>query len=273
MQLTLLGTGLPNPNPRRRGPSQVIRAGQHNILVDCGSGAVHRLVEAGLAPTDIHHVLITHHHWDHYVDLDHLILSRWTFGEDSPMHVYGPTGQKQIIESMLATHRQDLTWRIEHQGTKRDYPKVEVHEIDPGAFAEFDGMKVSAFEVEHPPIDPAYGYKFVSKDRSIVLSGDTRPCENLIRHAHEVDVLVHECMLLGRGMATSAAWGDEDERFKRMREYHTFPDKLGLVAKDAAPKLLVTSHMTPIGKPGEINEMIAREFSGPMLMGEDLMNI
>lgn len=273
MRLTLLGTGLPNPNPRRRGPSQVIHAGKHNILIDCGSGAVHRLFEAGLASTDIHHVLITHHHWDHYIDLDHLIVSRWTFGVDAPLHVYGPTGQKKMIENMLATHRQDLEWRAEHQATGRDLPRVEVHEIDEGQFAEFDGMKVSAFEVVHPPIDPAYGFKFESKDRSIVLSGDTRPSENLVRHAHGVDVLVHECMLLKSGMATSSAWGDEENRRKRMESYHTFPEKLGLVAKDAAPKLLVTSHMTPIGVTGEINEIIARDYSGPLVIGEDLMSI
>lgn len=271
MQLTLLGTGLANPNPRRRGPSQVVRAGEHNVLVDCGAGAVHRLVEAGLGPTEIDHVLITHHHWDHYVDLDHLIVARWTFGGDAPLNVYGPTGQKEMIEHMLKVHETDLTRRIEHMGAHRGMPEIIVHEVDEGPFAEIDGMNISAFQVEHPPVDPAFGFRFDSKDRSIVISGDTKPCENLVKHAHGVDILVHECMMLKPGIAASPAWGTAEDRRKKMATYHTFPEDLGLVARDAAPKLLVTSHMTPAGEPWELQEIITRDYSGPTVIGEDLL--
>ena len=274
MQLTLLGTGVPTPNPKRRGPSQLIRAGDHHILVDCGSGAVHQLVQGGVGPADVHHVLITHHHSDHYIDLDHFIITRWIFGDDRPLHVYGPTRQQQMIESMIATHAYDLEMRVKHQGTSRPLPQVIVHEIDQGTILDLDGLKVTAFHVEHPPVAPAFGFRFDTRDRSIVLSGDTRPCDNLTRQAHGVDLLVHECMHAAKvPFRPGGGWESREHRLEAMARYHTFPDQLGLVAKDAAPKMLVTTHMNPVSEAWELRDLIARDFSGPIVIGEDLLTV
>jgi ribonuclease Z len=274
MQLTLLGTGTPSPNPHRRGPSQVIRAGAENILIDCGSGVVNRLVEAGLQPTEINHLLITHHHMDHYIDLDHFIITRWIFGDDTPLNVYGPPGQKEMIENIMRLHEYDLKIRVEHQGGARILPQIIVHEFDEGPVFELDGLDVSAFHVDHPPVDYAFGFRFDAKQYSIVLSGDTRPSENLIKHAFGADILVHECMHASKvSFIAGAGWESAEQRLEAMAHYHTFPEQIGLVARDAAPKLLVTSHMNPVSVPAELREIIGRDYSGALTNGEDLMTL
>ena len=177
-----------------------------------------------------------------------------------------------MIEGMLAVHEYDLKIRVEHQGGKRPLPEVIVHEIDEGAFLEVEGLKAAAFQVEHPPVDPAFGFRFDSKDRTIVLSGDTRPCENVIKHAHGVDLLVHECMHSAKApFKPGGGWESAEHRIEAMARYHTFPDKLGLVAKDAKPKVLMTTHMVPFSEAWELREIVGRDFSGPIVIGEDLM--
>ena len=92
---------MPTPNPKRHGPAQLIQAGDIKILIDCGSGAVNQLVNGGVMPPQIDHVLITHHHSDHYIDLDHFVITRWIMGADQPLHIYGPIRQKKMVEDMM----------------------------------------------------------------------------------------------------------------------------------------------------------------------------
>ena len=274
MQITLLGTGVPTPNPKRHGPAQLIRAGNFNVLVDCGSGTVNQLLQTGVLPTQINHILITHHHSDHYIDLDHFIITRWIMGADQPLHLYGPIRQKKMIEDMLAVHEYDLKIRVEHQETNRPLPEVIVQEIDEGKILEVEGLKTTAFLVEHPPVELAFGFRFETKDRSIVLSGDTRPCENVVKNSHGVDLLVHECMHSAKApFMPGGGWKSAEHRIEAMARYHTFPEKLGLVARDAMPKMLLTTHMVPSSVPWELLELIGRNFSGPIVIGEDLMTI
>ena len=274
MQITLLGTGVPTPNPNRRGPSQLINAGTINILIDCGSGTVNQLVQGNIQPTQVDHVLITHHHSDHYIDLDHFIITRWIMGAEKPLHIYGPIRQKKIIENMLAAHEYDLKIRVEHQGTNRSLPAVIIHEIEEEIIFEIDGLKITAFHVEHPPVDPAFGFRFDTQNRSIVISGDTRPCDNIIKNSHNVDVLIHECMHSAKvPFVPGGGWKSAKHRIESMDRYHTFPEKLGLVARDAEPKLLVTTHMVAHSEPWELKEIIGHEYSGPLVIGEDLLTV
>ena len=266
MQVTLLGTGLPFPNPKRRGPGYVVRAGANNLLVDCGTGVVTRLVEAGVPLDGIDHVFITHLHSDHYVDLGHFIICRWIYGDDSPWHVYGPPGIRPMIDRLLEMHRPDLEMRMKIRTVPRAMPQIVVHEIDQGLAAEIDGVEVTAFDVEHFPLDQPFGYHFKSKDRRIVLSGDTCPCENLIRHAHGADLLIHECMQYERWSAPQIDKGHTPHA-------HTSPERLSLVARDAAVGMLVTTHMLPDSVPRELSEIIRRDYAGPLAIGEDLMTL
>jgi ribonuclease Z len=127
-----------------------------------------------------------------------------------------------------------------------------------------NGVKVSAFSVEHYPLEEPFGFRFDSKDKSIAFSGDTRPCENLIRHCQEVDVLVHEA-------SEYTLWDSPDVDHTHQVKTHTHPEKLGFVARDAKPKLLVASHLMPRSEPWKLREMIGQGFKGNIVIGEDLM--
>tara|TARA_B100000315_G_scaffold250544_1_gene283554 strand:- start:11823 stop:12626 length:804 start_codon:yes stop_codon:yes gene_type:complete len=265
MHLTLLGTGLPFINPKRRGPAYLIRAGEESFMVDCGSGAMHRLYEAGARPSDINHMFITHLHMDHYIDLGHFILMRWIHRSDEPLHLYGSQGLQRMVDLLLEMHGPDVELRQITRAFPRPAPNVIVHEISEGPILETpNGLKVSAFHVEHYPLDEPFGFRFDTKDKSIAFSGDTCPCENLIKHTHKVDILVHES-------TEYTKWDAPDVDHSHKVKTHTHPEKLGFVARDAEPDLLIASHLMPRSVPWELREMISEGFKGNLLIGEDLM--
>lgn len=274
MKVTLLGTGLPMPNPARKGPSQVITAGKLKMLVDCGPGAVHRLAEARMAPRDIDHVFITHHHADHYLDLDYFILIRWLTGCDRPLHVFGPAGQKEMIQRMMELNNFDMRNRLGVMAEGRRLPEIRVVEFGAGPIVELAGVLVSAFVTPHLPDDLSFGFSFEGSGRKIVISGDTAPSENVIRHAYKADILVHECVESRKSnLSPSPAFASPEERLKHMAAIHTFPEFLGAIARDANVRKLVTTHMVPASVPSELREIIGRDFAGEILIGEDLMTV
>ncbi len=266
MQVSLLGTGLPFPNPRRRGPGYAVRAGSNTFVVDCGSGIVARMVEAGIPPGDVDHLFITHLHSDHYIDLGHFMICRWILGDDSPWHIYGPAGIGIMVDRLLEMHRPDLEMRMAIRTASREMPNIVIHEIDQGPVADIDGVRIAAFDVDHYPLDQPFGYRFESKDRTIVLSGDTCPCEYLIRHAHGADFLIHECVQYDK-------WSSPQIDKGHTPHAHTSPERLSLVARDSDVGLLVTTHMLPDSEPRELSEIIRRGYSGPLVIGEDLMTL
>ena len=270
LDITLLGTGLPYPNPERAGPSYMVRAGETKVMVECGSGAVRRLVEAGHSPGDIHHLFLSHLHSDHFIDLGHFIISRWILGDDRPLHLYGSEGLQRMIDLLIELLEPDLRMRMKIRRVRREMPDITVHHLTEGMAFEENGLTVTAFDVEHFPLDQPFGYRFETRDRRIVFSGDTRPCENLVRHAHQVDVLVHEC-------TEANTWAKERASSQidtsHIAHSHTQPAQLGLVARDAAAKMLVATHMNPKSVPDELKSIIARDFDGPTIIGEDLMTV
>jgi ribonuclease Z len=266
MRLTLLGTGTPKPNPHRRGPASLIRAGSDAILVDCGSGVVHRLVEAGVSPGDVHTLLLTHLHSDHFIDLAHFVVMRWISGDDRPLNVAGPRGTRNLVAGTLALLEPDIRMRMKIRREPRELPRAKVNEIDAGPVPLEDGPAISAFDVQHYPLEQPFGYRFAIRDRVIVLSGDTCPSENLIRHAKGADVLVHECMV-------DQEWHDPRIDHDLTERSHTSPEKLGPLAREAGVGLLITTHMNPDTRPSAVRETVARDFLGPMVVGEDLMTV
>ena len=145
-------------------------------------------------------------------------------------------------------------------------PNLRVHELTEGLALEADGVRVTAFDVAHYPLDQAFGYRFETQDRRIVLSGDTSPCENLIRHAHRADVLIHECVQYEK-------WTSPHIDKSHTPRAHTSPERLALVARDAKPGLLVTTHMLPESEPRELRGIIRRDYDGRLVIGEDLMTL
>jgi ribonuclease Z len=271
--LTLLGTGCPPPNPRRRGPAALVVQGETRVLVDAGSGVAARLVEAGVAVVDLHQVLLTHLHSDHVVDLGHLVLSRWISGQNAPLRIAGPAGTRAHVARLLALWEYDIAVRRSHMH-EREPPQLEVSEIGEGVALRAGGLTVTAFEVEHEPVKPALGYHFEADGRRVVLSGDTRPCESLVAYARGADVLVHECTDATRASWTpGCGWPSREAKVKDLAAYHTGPDEVGTVAARAAVRRLVLTHLMPASEPADLAARAARAFAGTITVGEDLLRL
>jgi len=274
MRAILLGTGAPPPNPKRRGPSTLVTlGGSTHFLVDAGSGVGVQMVQAGLRPYDWPPVFITHHHSDHSIDLGHLLITRWIVGQNTPFEVYGPAGTRRQMDKLLDYLHWDIEVRRGHM-IDREPPAVRVTEIEEGKILDRDGMQISAFLVEHDPVKPAFGYRFDGDGRSLVISGDTRPCENLMKWSHGVDVLIHECCEMARTSWTpGCGWPTVEEKIRDLASYHTQPDEIGRVAEGARPKRLVMTHLMPGSEPGELKGAAEKYFRGPVVVGDDLLEV
>jgi ribonuclease Z len=274
MRTILLGTGSPPPNPRRRGPATLVVVGDtERFLVDAGSGVGVQLIQAGVRPYDWPPIFITHHHSDHTIDIGHLLITRWIVGQNAPLDVYGPAGTRRQMDKLLDWLRLDLDLRRAHMHD-RPPPEVRVTEIEEGRVLERDGMRVSAFLVEHDPVKPAFGYRFDAEGRSVVVSGDTRPSENLMRWSRGVDVLVHECCEMAKtSWYPGCGWPTIEEKIRDLASYHTQPDDIGRVAEGARPQRLVLSHLMPGSDPAELKAAAEKHFRGPVSVGEDLQEV
>jgi ribonuclease Z len=273
MRAILLGTGAPPPNPRRRGPSTLLSLGAEHFLVDSGSGVGVQLVQAGLRPYHWPRVLITHHHSDHTIDLGHLLITRWIVGQNTPFEVWGPAGTRRQMDRLLEYLDWDIEVRRAHMHD-RPRPQVSVTEIEEGKILEAGGVTVSAFLVEHDPVKPAFGFRFDGGGRSVVVSGDTRPCENLARWSHRVDCLIHECCEMARTTwYPGCGWPSLEDKIRDLASYHTQPDDVGRVAAGAAARKLVITHMMPGSAPAALEDAALRHYRGPVVVGEDLMEV
>ena len=274
LHAVLLGTGTPAPNPHRCGPSTLIASGKASILVDCGSGAVVQLVKSGRSPAEINTIFLTHLHSDHYIDLDHFIVTRWILGGTRPLTIHGPRGINRMVDHWMAIHAYDIDMRIKTRKQTKVPPIVRVHEIDEGTIFENDSLKVIAFRVSHYPLDEPYGFRFESSASTIVVSGDTCPCENVVRHARGADLLIHECVDYSNIQVREGdGWANIQERLVHLGKTHTLPTELGRIARDADVSFLATTHMVERSEPEKIRSEISKDFSGKLAIGEDLMKL
>jgi ribonuclease Z len=273
MRATLLGTGSPPPNPRRRGPATLLSLGDTRFLVDAGSGVGAQLVQAGVRPYDWPPVFITHHHSDHTIDLGHLLITRWIVGQNAPLEVFGPAGTGRQMELLLQYLHWDIEVRRSHMVDRRP-PDVRVTEIEEGRILERGGVSVSAFLVEHDPVKPAFGFRFEGGGRSVVVSGDTRPCDNLARRSAGVDCLIHECCEMAKtSWYPGCGWPTLEDKIRDLASYHTQPEQLGAVAAAAHARKLVITHMMPGSVPAALQAAVARDYAGPVIVGEDLLDV
>ncbi|MEM9757208.1 MAG: MBL fold metallo-hydrolase, partial [Pseudomonadota bacterium] len=194
MQVTLLGTGTPAPNPARRGAAYLFQAGSFQFQIDCGTGCLQRLREAGTSASDIDHLFLTHLHLDHYCDLGHWIVSRWIFGNETPARIFGPAGTRSLVDNLMAVHAPDIAMRQKIRTEPRPFPAPEVTEIEQGFVFDHAGLTVAPFDVSHFPLDQPFGYRCSANGRVVVFSGDTCPDDRVIAAARGADVLIHECV-------------------------------------------------------------------------------
>jgi ribonuclease Z len=270
--VTLLGTGCPTPVMDRFGPSTLVEAAGSKFVIDAGRGALQRLTQVKVRWQDVDGVFLTHLHSDHIVGLPDLWLTGWlvSAGRNRALHVWGPTGTKKMIEHLRAAFEFDIRIRVEDDHAKPDGVVIVAADIGEGVIYEKGGMKVTAFEVDHAPVKPAFGYRIDSGGRSVVLSGDTRFSENLIRHAQGVDLLIHEVVAPDSLRRANVP----PERIRSVTDHHTTPEQAGEVFARAKPRLAVYSHIVmPQATEDELIPPTRQAYSGPLEIGEDLMVI
>ena len=269
--LVMLGTGMPRPDPACFGPATAVVYDGRVFLFDAGAGVMRRMAAAGLSIRGPEGVFITHLHSDHTLGYPDLILTTWVMGRRDKLQAYGPRGLKKMTKHILAAWDEDIHVRIEglERQTKTGY-KVDVHEFDSGVVYDKDGVRITAIPVEHGCWKQAYGFRVDTPDRSIVISGDTRPTPGIVEASRGVDVLVHEVYPQSQVMPELRIGGEVWPSY--MREFHTSDLELGVVAALAKPKLLVLHHIVRHG--AEDDDLLAGiragGFKGPVAVARDL---
>ena len=280
IKLTFLGTGAPRPSAKRYGPAILVEAGEYKILVDAGPGMRERIFEAGGFEllTDIHHVLITHLHYDHTIELPNLWLTGWLFGRETNMKVYGPEGTTELMNHFEDAYDWDLRYRYMTNVHKEGSDLITT-DVDPGVFFNENGLKITAFNVAHLPINieteellglegATYGYRIDYKGRSVVFSGDTRslPGSEIIDISKGVDVLVHETQIPYPGATKEALLANVS------MSVHSTPAQVAHVFNQARPRMGIYSHIIP---PETTRDKLLgmTDYDGIMEVAEDLMTL
>ena len=272
IKVTLLGTGSPPPVMNRFGPSILVEAGGGKFLFDAGRGALQRLAQLGVRWQDVDGLFLTHLHSDHVVGFPDLWLTGWLVGagRSRPLHVWGPRGTRKMMSHLEQAYEYDIRIRLYDDRASPDGVVILAEDIGEGVVHEKGGVKITAFDVDHTPIKPAFGYRIDHAGRSVVLSGDTRVSDNLIRHAQGVDLLVHEVA----SPETFQRAGAPPERAKSIVAHHVTPEQAGEVFSRTKPKLAVYSHIVlPTATEQDLLPSTRKTYSGPLELGEDLMVI
>jgi ribonuclease Z len=274
-KVILLGTGNPNPDPRHLGCSLIILVDETPYVVDFGAGLVRQA--AALTPEyggvieelDIKKLAIaflTHMHSDHTIGYPDLILTPWVMGRETPLEVYGPDGVIEMSENILKAFQDDIKYRIYGlEPANNEGWRVNAHEIKEGVVYKDIYVTVEAFLIKHGTWPDAYGYRFTTPDKVIVISGDTAPCENIIKYSQGADILIHEVYY-------KKAFDEKDEFWKRYHSInHTSTYELAEIAIKTRPGLLVLYHVLFWGSSEqEILDEIAQGYDGKVLVGADL---
>lgn len=270
-QLVLLGTGTPNADPERSGSSLAIIINDRPYLVDAGPGVVRRASAAyqrgvtGLAVNRLNRVFLTHLHSDHTIGLPDLLLTPWVLERDAPLDIYGPAGTREMVDHLLAAYAQDIHERLTGlEPANTTGCTATVTEITAGVCYQDDLVVVEAFPVRHGAW-AAFGYKFTTPDRVIVISGDTCPVESVVEQAAGCDILVHEVYSVAGFQRRPAEW----QRYHA--SVHTSAHELAAIARRTQPGLLVLVHQLFWGtSPDELVAEVRSGYDGAVVCGNDL---
>ena len=274
-KVVMLGTGTPNADPARSGPAVAIVVNDTPYLVDFGPGVVRRATAAspeyggsieGLAAKNLKIAFLSHLHSDHSAGLPDLILTPWTLEREEPLEIYGPEGIHDMAANVLKAYEADIRYRIDGLEPANEHGwKVNAHVLEDGVVYKDDNVKVEAFRVRHGTWENAFGFRFTTPDRVIVISGDAAPDANVEKYAVGADILIHEVY--------------SDSGFERRNEFwqnyhstnHTSASELGEIASRAKPKLLVLYHVLFWGSTEEtVLEEVRAKYSGDVVLADDL---
>ena len=274
MHLHLLGTGCPAVDTKRYGPAALVHADNGSrILVDCGSGVSQRLLSAGTSGAEIDLLLLTHLHSDHVVDIFQLVISSWHQGRSHGHQIVGPAGTQEFVGNLLEVWRPELEGRVMHERRPSvEGLDVEITEIGHGAGMDIGGFSIDAFEVDHRPMAPAFGYSFRENDQHLVISGDTGPCDTLIEAASGCDVLVHDVLLKHEMKPVDGV--RTQETIDQVASYHATADEVGAIAARARAGCLVLTHFVPpVFDEQRLLEMVKADYNGLVICGQDLLRL
>jgi ribonuclease Z len=260
MRVTLLGTGTPFPNAEQFGSAILVEVAGTKLLFDCGRGVVIRLTQAGVSPKEIDGLFLTHLHSDHIVGIPDLWLSGWFLGRSKPLPIWGPQGTSSMAKHLAQAFAFDTRIR---QAAPDPLPAAGV-EVDPKEVAQGEiyndgSTRVSAFLVDHGAVKPAFGYRVDSAGHSVVISGDTKFCQNLVDFAKGTDCLIHA--------AWSAGWKNPAPPSQRSIASAEDGGRVFAIVK---PKLGVVYHY----KDEEgLEDAVRKEYNSPFVIAKDLMVI
>ena len=271
-QLVLLGTGTPNADPDRAGPAVAVVVNDVPYVVDAGPGVVRRASAAakngvkGLSVEKLRRLFITHLHSDHTIGLPDFIFTPAVLERDAPLEIYGPLGTKRMSDLILKAFAEDIAIRLKglEPAKPRGY-EVQTQDVKPGVIYKDANVTVKAFAVKHGSWKHAYGYRFESADRVVVISGDCAPSESIIEACNGCDVLVHE-------VYSTTGFARRPPEWQRYHSnFHTSSKELAEIASKARPKLLVLYHQLLWGATKEqLLEEIGKGYSGKVVFGNDL---
>jgi ribonuclease BN (tRNA processing enzyme) len=278
-RLILLGTGGgPTPKPNRAAPAQAIVVGDQVYVIDAGNGVARQLVLAGIKLSAIRALFLTHHHSDHNADFGNLLMLAWATNLTRPVSLIGPPPLARMTRQFLAMNDYDIRTRIADEGRPPLAPLLRPGEISRPGLVHADGqVRVTAALVDHPPVRPAFAYRFDTSDRSIVISGDTAPSPALIALAKGADVLVHEVMHLPALDHLIANESNAPRLRQHLLDSHTTSEQVGKVATQAGVRTLVLTHFVPGGVPTVPEETwlaaVRPHFAGRIVVSHDLLEI
>ena len=278
MKITLLGTGSPIPDAHRAGPCTLVQvAGQH-IMVDCGRGALMRLMAAGVFPGMVNTLLVTHLHSDHITDMNDLVTSRWVMMPvNVPLRVIGPPGTRAVVDAMLQMLALDQQYRHEHHAdlAAGGPLAVNVDEVTPGDRLHVGDVLVGVYETDHRPVRPSIGFRLEHGDTVAALAGDTVPCQGLDAMCRDADVYV-QTVIRADLVEALAAVIPTGARMRDILDYHSTVEQAAQTAARNGVKHLMLTHYVPpmaVGQEDEWRALATAHFDGDVVLGPDLTSL
>jgi ribonuclease Z len=271
MQVIILGSGSPLPDPDRAGPSTLIRTDAGDLLFDCGRGVLMRAAAAASGAPAIRALFLTHLHSDHITDLNDIFTMRWALSfAPNPLPVYGPGGTQALLQATEAMLEPDIGYRLAHHDDLEWRPSSVVTEVEQGDIFDDGATRVSAAATDHAPVRPTLGFRIDEGGRSVVIAGDTVPCSGLDQLCAGADVLVHT--VVRRDLIEQIGL----PRLADVLDYHSsVPDAAQTAARGGVGTLVLT-HLVPTPAPGTEQEWIdqaAAHFDGTVVLARDLTTV